>query len=626
VDLGGPWEFAYDDADIGRQQRWPERDDVFPLRIEVPYPPESPLSGIGDPTFHPVLWYRRTFDAQAAAGERMLLHFGAVDYRAEVWVNGRFVTAHEGGHVSFTADITEALRPGAEQVLVVRAEDLPTDAQQPRGKQDLQPEPHNVWYQRTSGIWQPVWLEPVPASRVGGARWVTDVDRGVLGAHVDLVGAAVGCQLQITVSLRGGLLAEDSYTVTAAAARDGLTRDLMLPRPEMRLLDWESWLWSPEYPNLMDVTVTLIDGSGHTLDRVDSYVGFRSVGTSANRFTLNGRPYYLRLVLAQGYWPQSHLAAPSEDALKREVELAKELGFNGVRLHQKVEDPRFLYWCDRLGLAVWAELPAALDWSAKAARRSIREWVEVLERDISAPSIVTWVPVNESWGVPALQTDPAQQAFVQAMYSLAKALDATRPVVGNDGWEHVVTDMVTVHDYASEGHTLRDRYGSQEAVERSLQEVQPYYRPLLLPGLVLDRQPILLTEFGGVSYQTGQGFWNAYGTAADDEDFLLRYRDLLDAVLASPVLAGFCYTQLSDTEQEQNGLLTADRRPKADLNALRAITRSFAAAVPGDAIYGHQTGEHPTPIQETAPDAAIPRQRPRPAQDSHAALAPTPGP
>lgn len=590
TDLCGSWQFAYDDADSGRRERWAERDDAFPLRIEVPYPPESELSGIGDRSLHRVVWYRRTFQADSGPGERLLLHFGAVDYRAEVWVNGRFVVRHEGGHTPFSADVTEVLEDDGEQVLVVRAEDLPTDPAQPRGKQDLQENPHNVWYHRTTGIWQPVWLEPVPASRISRVRWVTDVERGALRAQIGLHGVVTGSRLRIRLSLHGTLLAEDTYTVTEAAARDGLSRELTFPSSETGL-DREEWLWSPEHPNLINVTLTLQDASNETLDEVDSYVGFRSVGTSANRFTLNGRPYHLRLILAQGYWPKSHLAAPAE-ALRREVQLVKELGYNGVRLHQKVEDPRFLYWCDRIGVAVWAELPAAYAWSDTAVLRSTREWLEVLERDLSVPSIVTWVPVNESWGVPGLQSDPAQRAYVHALYSIAKALDATRPVVGNDGWEHVVTDMVTVHDYAGDGATLRERYGSAEAVARSLKEVQPYYRPVLLPGVVLAEEPILLTEFGGISYRAGEGHWNGYGTASDEEDFVARYRDLMDAVLASPVLAGFCYTQLADTGQERNGLLTEDRQPKADLATMRSIARRPGSAVAGDAVYGPQIGAY----------------------------------
>jgi beta-galactosidase/beta-glucuronidase len=591
TDLCGRWEFAYDDTDVGRVERWPERTDAFPLQITVPYPPESALSGIGDRSFHPVVWYRRTFDRPGLAdGERLLLHFGAVDYRAEVWVNGRFVVRHEGGHTPFEADITEVLLSQAQQVVVVRAEDLPTDLGQPRGKQDFQEQPHNVWYHRTTGIWQPVWLEPVPARRIHSARWNTDYELGVIRARIALEAVPAGSAVRIRVTREGGeLLAADTYTVTETDSQQGLARDIFLPRAQMGL-DWEKWLWSPENPNLLDVTLTLLAEDGQPLDEVASYVGFRSVGISGGRFLLNDRPYHLRLVLAQGYWPESHLAAPSADALRREVELIRELGFNGVRVHQKVEDPRFLYWCDRLGVAVWAELPAAYAWCPTAATRTTREFLEVLERDVSSPSVVAWVPVNESWGVPSLRTNPEQRAYVSALYSLAKALDGTRPVVGNDGWEHVVTDLITVHDYAGDGATLRERYGDSAAVERALQEVQPYYRPVLLMDFRRGEEPILLTEFGGISYGAGDDFWNGYGAAEDEDDFVCRYRDLLDAVLASHVLAGFCYTQLTDTEQERNGLLDADRQPKANLKTLRSITRRPSAAVPGDAIYLHRLG------------------------------------
>ncbi|HYN29865.1 MAG TPA: glycoside hydrolase family 2 TIM barrel-domain containing protein [Dermatophilaceae bacterium] len=591
VDLCGTWQFSYDDADVGRTERWAERDDVWRLRIEVPYPPESTLSGVGDPSFHPVVWYRRSVEVHRGAAERWLLHFGAVDYRAEVWVNGLAVTAHEGGHVPFSVDVTDALRDDGSQVVVVRAEDLPTDAEQPRGKQDLREQPHGIFYHRTTGIWQPVWLEPVPRSRVAGVRWVTDVDTGLLRAHVDLLAAPPGSRVRVTVLGHGDVLAEHTWTVTRAAAASGagLDGDVPVLTGPMRE-DADRWLWSPEHPNLLDIEVALRGPGGEVVDRVRSYTGFRSVGASAGRFTLNGRPRHLRLVLAQGYWPRSHLAAPSEEALRAEVEWVKALGFNGIRLHQKVEDPRFLSLCDRLGVLVWAELPAAFAWSRKAALRTTREWLAVLERDLSVPCIVAWVPVNESWGVPDLQNDPAQRSFVEALYALARAVDGTRPVVGNDGWEHVVTDLVTIHDYSQDGATLRERYGDHAALDRSLTEVRPYLRPLLLPGVQRGERPVLLTEFGGISYRAGRDFWNGYGAAADEEEFLRRYRDLLGAVHSSTVLAGFCYTQLTDTEQERNGLLTADREPKVDPAVLRAITRPSPAAVPGERLPTHTDG------------------------------------
>ncbi|MDQ3856611.1 MAG: glycoside hydrolase family 2, partial [Chloroflexota bacterium] len=351
TDLCGSWQFAYDDSNSGLSQRWMDREDVFDRTITVPFPPESEASGIADRGFHPVVWYRRTFRTPAGPHERLMLHFGAVDYAASVWVNGRFVAQHEGGHTPFSADITAALEdPSADQVVVVRAEDQPGDLTQPRGKQYWEANPRRIWYHRTTGIWQPVWLEPVSPTHITSLRWTPDLDRGLLGLQVQLNTAPDRpLQVRVQLSLRGELLADDSYTLTRADSRREIALDgggLTMNRDRL--------LWSPARPNLLDAEVTLLE-EGEVCDEVRSYAGLRSAGFSNGRFLLNGRPYYLRLVLEQGYWPESHLAAPSADALRREVELIKSLGFNGVRNHQKVEDPRFLYECDRQGVMVWSE-------------------------------------------------------------------------------------------------------------------------------------------------------------------------------------------------------------------------------------------------------------------------------
>jgi len=381
----------------------------------------------------------------------------------------------------------------------------------------------------------------------------------------------------VRLTLRDQELADDVYTIHGtelqrAVALDGLS------------MDRDRVLWSPAHPNLIDATLTLLADSDE-IDVVGSYAGLRSAGVDAARFLLNGRPYYLRLALEQGYWPESHLAAPSDEALRREVELAKELGFNGVRIHQKVEDPRFLYWCDRLGLLVWGEIANAYVFSPLAARRLTREWMEVLERDYNHPCIVAWVPLNESWGVPNLRNDPAQRHFAQGLYHLTKTLDPTRPAIGNDGWEHEVGDIYGIHDYAFDGATLRERYGSVEAVERTLREVQPHHHAVTLPSYRRAGEPIMITEFGGLSFHPGEGEeWFGYGTVTDRDAYLATYRELVDAILDSPAIAGFCYTQLTDTGQEVNGLLTERREPKLDPAAVRAITRRASAAVPGDVL------------------------------------------
>jgi beta-galactosidase/beta-glucuronidase len=324
-------------------------------------------------------------------------------------------------------------------------------------------------------------------------------------------------------------------------------------------------LWSPSTPTLIDVALELCTVSGEVLDEVSSYTALRSIAVQGDRFLLNGRPYDLRLVLDQGYWPESGLTAPGDDALRRDVELVKALGFNGVRKHQKIEDPRYLYWADTLGLLVWEEMPSAYRYSKRSIQRLTREWLKVIERDISHPCIVAWVPFNESWGVPDLPDSPAQRHYVQALYHLTKSADPTRPVVGNDGWESVATDIIGVHDYDDQLERITRRYGKDEALPRLLQRERPGGRVLVLDGAAHADQPIMLTEFGGIAYSCRrEGTWG-YIRCETVEAFSERVMDLLSVVRSLPVLAGFCYTQFTDTYQEVNGLLYADRTPKFPL-------------------------------------------------------------
>jgi beta-galactosidase/beta-glucuronidase len=586
TDLNGTWGFAYDDADVGRMQGWQDRSDVFDRTCVVPYPPESICSGIADTGFHPYVWYRRTFtldgDTGTSDGGRLLLHFGAVDYAAQVWINGQFVAQHEGGHTPFSADITEALKDGrGEQVLVVRAEDQPTDLSQPRGKQFWEPEPARIWYHRTTGIWQPVWLEPVAGTYIDEVRWTPWVDSGLLALNARLNKSPERMlRMRVRLSLRGDVLAEDVYSVQ----RQEVRREIGL-EPAAANVGRRNLLWHPRHPNLVDAVLTLEDDNGRVLDEVHSYCGLRSSGYSDGYFMLNGLPYYLRLVLSQGYWPESHLAAPSGEAIKREVEMVRALGFNGVRIHQKVEDPRFLYWCDRLGVVVWGEMANAYAFTHQAVERLTREWMEVVTRDLSHPSIVTWVPINESWGVPNLARDPQQRDYVRTLYHLTKTLDQTRPVIGNDGWEHFASDFWSVHDYALDGDTIRERYGTFEAIDRLMSGVQPQHHPVALEGRRPAGEPVVLSECGGISYAPEPGKpWFGYGTVDSTEAYLAKYRELIDAILDCPTIAGFCYTQLTDTEQERNGLLAADRTPKLDPEEVRRITWRPSKAIPGDII------------------------------------------
>jgi len=575
VDLTGTWGFDVDDDDRGLSERWYDRAGLG-RSIVVPFPPESAASGIGDTDFHPVVWYHRELDAAtiAAAGStsnggRLLVHFGAVDYRASVWVDGQFVGDHEGGHVPFTVDVTEAVLVDREtHTLVVRAEDDPFDVAQPRGKQDWQRDAHSIWYHRTTGIWQPVWLEAVPRVAIDTLHWSSDLPSATVTLRTRLSRRPVaGTRLRVLLNYGEESLAE----IELPATSDRVEVTLTLPR-QGNGQDYEHILWSPEHPRLLDAVVALTTDSGIE-DAVSSYLGLRSAAVEGGAFLLNDRPYYLRSVLSQGYWPESHLAAPSSDALRAEAQLILDLGFNAARIHQKIEDPRFLFWTDKLGLLVWGETPGAFEFSTTAIDRLVAEWSAAIDRDFSHPSIVTWVPLNESWGVQHIAHDQAVRDYSRALFHLTKALDPTRPVVSNDGWEHLDSDLWTIHDYEPSGAVLRERYADPDAVQRLFDGIGPAGRRLRLSAEPDRGQPVMLTEFGGVKYTVGgepNAAWG-YSTASSAEDFAARLGALLDAVRASTVLAGFCYTQLTDTLQETNGLVTDAREPKLPLEVIRAI-------------------------------------------------------
>jgi beta-galactosidase/beta-glucuronidase len=573
--LNGSWRFLFDDARrYGRP--WDIRD--WPLAIQVPFPPESRASGIGDRGFHSICWYQRDFHILPEGG-RILLHFGAVDYEARVWVNDMVVATHEGGHTPFVANITAALRDSGHQTVTVRVKDDPHDLTKPRGKQDWQLEPHSMWYPRTTGIWQTVWLERVPRTYVEALRWTPHVAGFAIGLETRIAGDPAE-DLAVEVELRHGdrRLARDRYQVIDNEA----DRRIVISDPGIDDFRNEL-LWSPERPTLIDATVTLLQ-DGKPVDRFKSYTALRSVDVQRDRFVLNGRPYFLRLVLDQGYWPDTLLAAPNDEALRRDIELAKAMGFNGVRKHQKVESPRYLYWADRLGLLVWGEMPSAYRFTRSAIRRTIREWSEVIERDYSHPCVVVWVPFNESWGVPELTAVREHRHAVEALYHLTKTLDATRPVIGNDGWESSATDIIGIHDYDPNPESIRARYGPDSNPQHLFDRRRPGGRILTLDGYPHRGQPIMLTEFGGIAYAKGSSSphnsWG-YSVARDDADFLERYRGLMEVVTLAPLFSGFCYTQFADTYQEANGLLTEDRVPKIPLEEIRRITKISRTFLPG---------------------------------------------
>ncbi len=558
VNLNGRWEFEFDDANRGLQENWAGGARKFSRNILVPFCFESPRSGIGDRGFHPWVWYRRAFSLPAGwQGRRALLHFGAVDYRAMVWVNGRLAGRHEGGHTPFRFDVTDLVAAGAN-ILTVRAEDPPTDRTIPRGKQYWELESRGIFYTRTTGIWQTVWLEATGESYLEKVR-ITPSPGGTVRFQARI--ARPQPDLELHAAIRFGKESAGAGSALAEGPAARLSLEIAGPR-----------LWRVRQPNLYDVTFEL-RREGRVLDRVASYFGFRSVGAESGQVMLNGGPVFLKMVLDQGYWPQTLLTPPSDEAIQFDIRTALEMGFNGARKHQKVEDPRYLYWADRLGFLVSGEMANAYLFDEDYAARFTREWIEAVERDYNHPSIILWIPINESWGTP----DPRQrqqQDHLRALYWLTRSLDPTRLVIENDGWEHVDTyDLFGIHDYAATGERLFEKY---KDAGKPGAPFPPNGRAALVPGYSYNGAPVFLSEFGGIAYipagaQAPSDAWGYSGVEKTAESALERLRGLYQGIRRLRLFAGVCYTQLTDVEQEVNGLLSYDRKPKFDARLLREI-------------------------------------------------------
>jgi len=597
--LNGSWDFAID-----RANRWRTPADAnFDRTIHVPFAPETERSGIHETGFFSACWYRRTFRApQREEGDRVFLHLGAVDHFARVWLNGSCVVQHEGGYTPFSADVTDHLHGGEEEV-IVQAEDDPADLTKPRGKQDWQKDPHSIWYPRCTGIWQTVWLEVVPATRLGNLRWTANLARWEIALDARIEGVMRDdLRLAVHMSVGRKSLVRDTYAVDHGEVH----RRIALSDPGIDDSRNEL-LWSPASPTLIDVQLDLWGDRGELLDSVQSYTALRTLGTQGDRVVLNGRPMQLRLVLDQGYWEGTGQTAPDDTALRRDVELAKAMGFNGVRKHQKIEDPRYLYWADKLGLLVWEEMPSAYRFTHESVQRVAREWTEAIERDFSHPCVMAWVPINESWGVPNLPDSPAERHYVQWLYYLTRTLDPTRPVIGNDGWESVATDIIGIHDYDHLPDRIAKRYHAEEVLPRLFRRERPGGRVLVLEGHPHADHPIVLSEFGGIAFSTPEKRTWGYSRTQNAEDFQRKYTELLAVVRSLEVLAGFCYTQFADTYQEANGLLYADRTPKFPLHAIAAATKGDPRHV--DQPIGPSASDRgpngPTPQQGPGAEGAL---------------------
>ncbi len=548
--LNGEWQFKFGD------------DGSYNLKIVVPYAYQCEASGIGDPLKHEILWYRRKFELteDMKSCETVYLNFLAVDYECTVYVNGRFALYHEGGYGGFGADIHEYLINEKEQEIEIRVYD-PMSRIYPRGKQNWQEGRQRCWYHATSGIWQSVWLSGAGGDYMTDVRFETDVAKTQACAYVQTI---YGTADEITATVKTPHGATQSFS--SSVKKDGrLMLNMAFQKPDC--ID-DIHLWTVAHPKLYETTLQIKKG-GKVLDEIRTYFAFRKVDTENGRVNINDRPEELRMVLNQGYFEKSGLTALSPENYKEDILLAKKMGFNGMRIHQKAEDPWLYYYADTLGMYLWAETPSAYAFTPETTKSLLDLQQDLVQSVYNSPSVIAYVPFNESWGVKEIRHDKKQQSLAKAAYCLIKSLDDTRLVVTNDGWENLeMSDIIGIHDYSKYGDEFKEKFGETS------ESLVPAGRRLMVQGDKLAGQPIMLSEFGGVSLTTNSG-WGYNGAENNEEAFMERLERLFENV-ASCDFCGWCYTQLTDVEQETNGLLNAAHHPKFDLERIRGIVEKYS--------------------------------------------------
>ena len=561
VNLNGTWTYSFDFGQTGADRNF-RNSKGFDGKITVPFCPESSLSGVKHTDFIPCIWYQRTITVpETWGGKNILLNFGAVDYDATIFIDGKKVGRHCGAGSSFSIDITKFVKAGSSANLVIQVKDNLRGGKQPGGKQSTGYYSAGCNYTRVTGIWQTVWMEAVCPEALKQVFATPDIDQQQLVVRPEFYEEGNGCTLTVQVFDEKQKLVS---TKTAPATNNTV---IVLPIKNPKL-------WSPEEPNLYDVIYTVRDAKGNVLDKVKSYAGMRKIHLAGGYFYLNNKPYYQRLVLDQGFYPDGIWTAPSDEALKHDIEMSKAVGFNGARLHQKVFEERDFYWADKLGYITWAEQASwGLDVNnEEAVRNFLTEWADEVVRDRNHPSIVTWTPLNETWGA----RDGVYVRFVNDLYNLTKAIDPTRPVNDASGDAHVKTDIWSVHDYSREYEKLVENHTFRDGA--------PHYRNMGGKDYLADweGQPYMIDEFGGLGWIPKEERANSWGYGAqietEDEFFRILEKEV-DAIKACKGVVGFCYTQITDVEQEKNGVYYYDRRPKFDAAKWKAIFEKIPSII-----------------------------------------------
>ncbi|MDR2071003.1 MAG: glycoside hydrolase family 2 [Treponema sp.] len=572
INLNGPWDFVFDDRNEGMEGEW-FRSFPAARKITVPFTYETPKSGIGDPSGRGVVWYHREIpiEKHKQPGKGIVLHFEGSDYHTELWVNGNFAGAHDGAYARFSFDITHLVKDG-ENNITLRVEDS-FDTAQPRGKQRWKDESFGCWYIQTTGIWKTLWLEYVPPAHICSVKMTPLFSEGKLKIEAEVQAGCSGpegpLQLEAEISFTGTPIT--SLAVPVTKKRLEMTADLV----NTGICEWGFFTWEPENPRLYDIRFRILK-DGNTLDEVLSYFGMREVRIDGSNVLLNGVPLYQRLILDQGYWKESHLTPPDEEALITDIDRVLAAGYNGVRKHQKIEDERFLYWADVKGLLVWSEMAAAYEYYDRAVSNFTREWMEIVQQNYNHPSIITWVPFNESWGIQAIKTSRPQQSFTEAIYHLTRACDPYRPIITNDGWEHTVSDIITLHDYEESGEDFLARYS--EYLDAILDNLiyHNQSKSAFAQGYGYRGQPVIISEFGGIAFNNAPG-WGYGNKVNTGEEFIKRFGAITMAIKKIDRICGYCYTQLTDVQQEINGLMDIDRNFKVNPDILKEINQRLGS-------------------------------------------------
>lgn len=535
--LNGWWDFRF------------QEESEYVRKINVPFAYQCELSGINDQTVHNEVWYRREVELteDLKQSKRVVLKFLACDYETTVWVNGQFATKHSGGYGAFSVDITKLLKVEGPQLLEVRVyDDLTKEVA--RGKQDWRVTPKNCWYYQTTGIWQSVWLEGYGTDYMTNIRITPDFETTSTEFEVELADGTADWVFAKITTPQGKIHEFACSTNNAKRVKLQTTCPKVCPF-------YDTHVWTPEDPKLYQVQLTL-KKDGEIVDTVDTYFAFRKIHTANGLVYLNDKPVKFRLVLDQGYWKKGGMTAPSHEAYKEDILVAKKYGFNGARKHQKLEDPYFYYYADVLGFFTWAETPSAYSFCNREIQEIAQLQCELVNKVYNHPSVVAYVPFNESWGIKEVLDNPAQQNLARSMYYMTKSLDRKRLVVTNDGWENIQpTDLVGVHDYSAYGANFVADYADVK------DHICPAGRRLMAEGDTIGDKPVMLTEFGGISIVSANGGWGYGGAVDSEEKFFARLESIMENIEKTSFI-GWCYTQLTDVEQETNGLLDADHVPK----------------------------------------------------------------